>query len=65
MQRQIRQIPAKEKFTIAEIEMISNIQGGRTICELSLLLVNLPAKREHGSRLIRIQKIEGSHRKVG
>lgn len=39
-----------------------NIQGGRTICERSLLLVSLPADREHGRRLTRAQKPGRSYR---
>lgn len=39
-----------------------NIQGGRTICERILLLVSLRADREHGRRLTRVQKPEGSYR---
>lgn len=61
MQRQIRQIPAKEKF-ITNRSGNDNIQGGRTICERSLLLVSLPADREHGRRLTRAQKPGRSYR---
>ena len=39
-----------------------NIQGGRTICKRSLLLVSLPTDREHGRRLTRAQKPGRSYR---